>query len=254
MEIKVLDKAFRLLEAVARRRGEVVSQGELVQEFPELTQPTCARLLKSLAELGYLDQVSRQKGYRLGPLAFYLGNGQVYKSRLVSVVMPLLKKFTQKMGVSALMAIRHNDFRVMPLVLTPPNGIQLKKDQARYDDLFLTATGRMLLALSPEDVVKKIIDKNGVPSFPPWPRNMTEEEFYAELAKIRSAGLLISYYKDRGSIAVPLAMPVGEKPVVLGAVWHSQQPDNEKFEQLVIRELQKTAKLISEKYSPSVVG
>ena len=74
MEIKVLNKVFDLLEYAAEVSPRALLPGEAAERC-NIPRSTCVRLLKLLAEKGYLEQISPRKGYTLGPAAALLNGG-----------------------------------------------------------------------------------------------------------------------------------------------------------------------------------
>ena len=63
MSIAVLDKTFTILEVLART-GRALSLAELAEEG-RLPKPTAHRILRSLRDLGYVQQADRGGEYRL---------------------------------------------------------------------------------------------------------------------------------------------------------------------------------------------
>ncbi|HRJ48030.1 MAG TPA: helix-turn-helix domain-containing protein, partial [Opitutaceae bacterium] len=63
MSIAVLDKAFSILEVLART-GRHLTLAELAEES-RLPKPTVHRILRSLRDLGYVAQSDERGAYRL---------------------------------------------------------------------------------------------------------------------------------------------------------------------------------------------
>jgi len=218
MEIKVLSKALGILEFIASRRGVPTLAPELLRSMPDLTQPTCVRLLKTLCKAGYLEQLSRQKGYVLGPLAYYLGNASSYREELVSVARPVLVEFAAKYGQSILLTVRHGDFRTIPFGINTPTGIKLDLSRARYCDLTLSSTGRLLLSMMSEKEQQSFFVRHGFPQGDCWPENVSIKDVLSILQKIKNQGTLVSYHSGRGAGAVPVKVD-GRVEAALGCVW-----------------------------------
>ena len=249
MEIKVLSKAFGLLEFIASRHGVPTLAPELLRHMPDLTQPTCVRLLKNLCQAGYLEQISRQKGYVLGPLAYYLGKGGSYREELVSVSRPVLEEFAAKYGQSVLLTVRHSDFRTIPFGINTPSGIKLDLSRARYCDLTRSSTGRLLLSMISEKEQQSYFVRHGLPQADCWSENITIKEALSILQKVKKDGSLVSYHAGRGAGAVPIKVD-GKVEAALGCVWSDQHKarENEFMEGLHL-----AAKKISETLSKGLV-
>jgi DNA-binding IclR family transcriptional regulator len=63
VSIAVLDKAFSVLEVLART-GRELTLAELAEEG-RLPKPTVHRILRSLRDLGYVEQTDRRGTYQL---------------------------------------------------------------------------------------------------------------------------------------------------------------------------------------------
>lgn len=218
MEIKVLTKALSILEFIAARRGVPTLAAELLKTLPDLTQPTCVRLLKTLCEAGYLEQLSRQKGYIPGPLAYYLGGGGAYRAALAAAARPVMEEFAAATGQSVLLTVRHGDFRTIPCGINAPTGIKLDFNRPRYCDLTLSSTGRLLLSLMPEKEQAGYFARHGCPQGESWPEHANIPEITAVLREIRDRGTLVSYHSGRGAGAVAI-MVDGRAEAALGCVW-----------------------------------
>ena len=248
MEVKVLSKAFKIIEFIAAKRGDPVLPGEILKVL-EISQPTCVRLLKFLVELGYLAQVSRQKGYVLGPLAFWVADGRSYRHELTATAQPMVRDCAKTLGQSVLLATRHDDVRVMLCGFDANPGIKLDYGQPFYNDLFLTVTGRILLAHAPEVELKKILGRRGVPNYGPWPHETSEDDFHKEMGRIRSVGRIVGYHQDRGSGAVPVLQD-GVCVATIGCVWLE---DDRGREEEFMRVLSETAQRLSSKISQGTI-
>ena len=76
-----------------------------------LRTETAARLLRDLAELGYLEQSGPRKGYRLGPVPFHLAGGKLYDDEYMRFVSATVKECAREMGQSILFAVRRRASR-----------------------------------------------------------------------------------------------------------------------------------------------
>lgn len=70
--IQVLERAFRILEWLARAESPPRRLGEIARHI-EVSPAACSHIVKTLVHYGYVVQVAPRKGYRLGPMAAMLG-------------------------------------------------------------------------------------------------------------------------------------------------------------------------------------
>jgi DNA-binding IclR family transcriptional regulator len=222
MDVKVLNKVFGLLEAVGARRGVPIQQRDLLRLVPGLTQATCARLLHSLDESGYVEALPGHRGYVLGPVAFWLGDGHRYQETLQAAAEGPLHGFTAATGHSVLLCVRRGHFRVILTGCNARGGVQLSLGLPRYHDLALCSTGRLLLSFMGPKARADYVSARGLPQGDPWPTHLTMHGFSALLDRIRAAGELRSHHAGRVAGAVPVPLP-HSREAVLGCVWREEE-------------------------------
>ena len=93
--IEPVRRSFALLEALSTRPHGTISA---LAEETRLPRPTVVRLLKTLVELGYATQVSRQIGYRLTDRVLGLAQGIRFIDHFVDAAAPHMRRFTQEHG------------------------------------------------------------------------------------------------------------------------------------------------------------
>jgi IclR family transcriptional regulator, mhp operon transcriptional activator len=93
--IEPVRRSFAVLEALSRRPHGTIA---VLAEETGLPRPTVVRLLKTLVELGYATQVSRDIGYRLTDKVLGLAQGIRFVDRFVDVAAPHMSRFTRKYG------------------------------------------------------------------------------------------------------------------------------------------------------------
>lgn len=143
--IKVLDKAFALLEMVVMNGPEPQRASELAAACG-VNPATCSRILKELTQAGYLHQVSRQQGYAAGPRAWVAAQNTRYRPGLIAAARPVVETLAAKLEASVLLAERVGDERYILLHVNRCPKLRIKLTRASYHDLFDTATGLVLAA------------------------------------------------------------------------------------------------------------
>ena len=92
-----LHKAFRVLELLADDQEQARPLGVIAARLG-LNKATCAHVLKTLSELGYVEQLGPRQGYRLGPMAYALTRGRPYRRDLVAAAEPLMTELARQVG------------------------------------------------------------------------------------------------------------------------------------------------------------
>lgn len=211
--IKVLKKTFDILEYISKREYPVFS-GEIAREL-NLNLPTCSRILKDLAKMGYVEQVAAKKGYLLGPAAYALAAERTYRRDLKDIVDPLIKECAYSLKESVLFTILKNTKRY---ILSHHNGnpeLQVKIDQPFYEDAYVTATGRVQLAYCDKHEREKYVQKHGLPGAR-WDSINTQDKFDKALATVRFDGFYAE--KRPNSQLAIVGFPVFQRDKFVGSI------------------------------------
>jgi IclR family mhp operon transcriptional activator len=204
--IEPVRRSFAVLEALSRRpRGTISS----LADETGLPPPTVVRLLKTLSEIGYTTQVSREMGYRLTDKVLGLAQGIRFVDHLVDVAAPHMSRFTRRYGwplylgtiSDRAMTIRHSTATESPMSFER-SGLQKKSP-------FLpSALGRAWLAFCSNEERRDILRNLGAR---PDPR------LTAALAKIRRDGYSFTVLPRTGRLqGIGVAIRDGER--VMGCI------------------------------------
>ena len=184
--IKVLQKTFDVLEYAANS-PHPVQPGETAEALG-LPQPTAARILRDLAELGYLEQPGPRKGYRLGPVPYHLAGGRLYDDEFLRFVTAAVKECARSIGQSVLFAVRRRGCRYILCHCNFNPRFYIDTARIRFRDLYATGIGRILLAFTPEAELGELIGELGLPSASVWPEAAAgREQLLRCLGRIRTA-------------------------------------------------------------------
>jgi IclR family KDG regulon transcriptional repressor len=149
--IQSLERAFAILEAIARNR-DGISLAELSKRVG-LHNSTTFHLVKTMVSLGYVQQVRDSKRYRIGRELFTLAAGALDEIELMSLATPVLERLTCVTGECSHFAVRSGD-NVVVLAKTAGSGMFQMVDQVGVmRPAHCTALGKVLLAaFSPEQL------------------------------------------------------------------------------------------------------
>lgn len=147
--IKVLDKTFAILEAIVLNSPRPMRISVLAERFG-INNGTCARIIRDLADAGYVIQVSRQEGYAAGPRALAFGNAVNYRPVLLDAARPVMETTAREFSASVLLAERQGNLRYVLLHCNESPRLAIRLASLAFDDLFDTATGLILAAFAPD--------------------------------------------------------------------------------------------------------
>ncbi len=186
--IKVIEKVFDILELLATEPSRELPLTEIAKGTG-VNKATAGRILKDLVARGYASQNSLRGGYSLGPMAYALPANGVFRKDIVDAVSPLVTECARELRESVLIAALHQGRRH---ILCHENGnpeLDIIIDKPFYDDLYVTATGRMLLAHAGQGERDSYVATHGMP-LEKWDGIDTEAELVKRLAEIRGAGMI----------------------------------------------------------------
>jgi len=208
MSIAVLDKTFTILEVMART-GRILSLAELAEEC-RMPKPTVFRILKSLRDLGYVEQADRGGGYglsgRLASLREY-GRDEALRDKALPLMEALHEEFDETVNLGLLEGLY---IRYAHVIETTQPLRWIVKPGAR--DLFhTTALGRAIAAHLPAEQQSRLITKLCA-SRPARGRAVVRARLEKELAATRERGYAFEEQETVegvACVAAPLA-PWGE--------------------------------------------
>lgn len=173
--IKSIHKATALLSILADSKGEPVTLADL-SVLSGINKSTCAHIISTLEADGYAVKISSSKGYIIGPAAYCLSRFGRYKDGLISVCRPFMKYLYSTTGYSVILAILEGDTKYI-IDYIDDGRIFDTKTKIRIDDIYRTATGRVMLSNLTEDRLFSIYKKYGLPNSDEWPKFSNFNDF-----------------------------------------------------------------------------
>lgn len=169
--IQSVDRAIRLLEAIAEAGGETTLT-ELSQRT-QLNISTCHHLLSTLVHRGYVAKVPVRRSYALGARILYLGSACLQVD-LPARAAPFIERINEKTGETVHLAVLQGD--AMMKIAKRESRHPVRVDTGalgKTDAAHATATGKAMLAWLPEDDMRRVL-AHGLTRFTPktiveWP-------------------------------------------------------------------------------------
>ena len=243
--IKVLDKAFGILELLVIASPDSVKPGAIAAAL-NINNATCSRILKDLSDAGYVEKVSREAGYTVGPRAFTLSKQLDYNAELIKAAESCIEECAYKLKSSVILVELKNNQRYILSHHDYHPDSKIKINELSYTDLFQTATGALLLAYAGKKERENALKRYGLPDTLFFEGVSDDNGFYNLLDEIKNEGS--AYYdKDNSSI---YALPIfkGKKMIAaLGATFIGGLAQNKES---ILNEVRLTAEKINKKLSP----
>jgi DNA-binding IclR family transcriptional regulator len=246
--IKVIEKALNILEFIASSPNNQPCLNEIAKQF-RLNKATAYHIVKTLLERGYIEKSPFNKGYFLGPMAYYLIRNNSYRKDLLIKAEPLLIQLAHKIKAEVMLITKHYDKRYILCRVNGNEHLQIKKDLEREEAFYKTASGRLLLAFSPPDEINAFIIRNGLPG-EEWPEVNNEEKLLKALSEIRNNECSIIDFKQ----VVAFSFPIRENLNVVAALglWILKINYNDEKKRRICEDMKNTSFKISNKLNESL--
>lgn len=234
--IQSLERAFAILEEVARNR-EGISLAELSRKVA-LHNSTTFHLVKTMVQLGYIEQIRDSKRYRIGRHLFTLAAGALDEIELVNLATPVLEKLTRDTGDCSHFAVRSGD-NVVVLARTAGAGMfQMADHVGVVRPAHCTALGKVLLGAFSPDQLDRYLASHELRPF--TPKTIIEPEaLKREIEAVRRNGIGFDDGEFDGEarcVAVPVRDFTGQVAGAIGIsgpIWRlSIQALQEKAQQV----------------------
>lgn len=205
--MKVVKRALDLL-ALLRHFGEMPLKD--ISAALGVENNSAWNLLNCLCKLGHVEK-SRNGVYRLGPEFHRLARGEGGGSG-ASLMAELTTLSTAVKESSVMVRLAGNQLEVVCDLEYKGEIVVRNQIYEREDALYCWACGHVLLAWSPDLIVKGIVAAKGLPTEKQWPGVQTSERLFAELDRIKATGIAERHTQGLVicSIAVPSLDAAGE--------------------------------------------
>ncbi|MEV5320151.1 IclR family transcriptional regulator [Streptomyces sp. NPDC052687] len=203
--VQSLERAFDLLERMADAGGEV-GLSEL-SASSGLPLPTIHRLMRTLVACGYVRQQPNRR-YALGPRLIRLGESA---ARLLGTwARPHLARLVEETGETANMALLDGDEIVYVAQVPSKHSMRMFTEVGRRVLPHSTGVGKALLAGFPDDEVRALLARTGMPAATDKTIT-TPEGFLAALEDVRRLGYAVDDNEQEIGVRC-LAVPVPDSP------------------------------------------
>lgn len=241
--IQVVKRALDILELISNDRSRAYSLAEISGRL-KLNKGTCANIIKTLVNRGYLEQEGRMAGYRLGSMSYLLTGNYHYKNELLVAAMEPMNMLSEELNESCILSILKENMRLILHEVKSTHELQVVNIKEK--EIYRTSTGRMILACLDKKEQKKFIQKYGLPNPEVWAGIEDEDDLALELQKIKKKQVAEQISKAHiVGIAIPLFK---EKKVIASlGVYLPETRYTLSLQEKILKCLRKTGNSINEK-------
>ena len=199
--VQSLERAFELLELMAEAGGEVALSRLALESGMPLS--SIHRLVRTLVARGYVRQLPSRR-YVLGPRLIHLG--EIASRTLATWARPHLSRLVDAIGETANLAMLDGDRVVYAAQVPSRHSMRMFTEVGRRVHLHCTGVGKVLLAGLPDDEVREVLARAGMPAR--TARTLTDPDaLLAELHRVAGQGYALDDGEEEAGVrcvAVPL--------------------------------------------------
>ena len=214
--IKSIAKALDILELLAVNETRNMGLEEIASNMG-MNKGTCANILKTLRERGYVEQAEYRSDYQIGYKLYQLTGRNIENSDLTKMARHDIESLGRSLNETAIFSVIRNDRRVVLYGTVPDREMVVRTNIDK--SVYATCTGRTIIANYAPEHLDKFILRVGMPSPEDWPEIYRNENprggLVNALISIKRQGYLVEHDKNG---VVGFASPVFEGNHVVGAV------------------------------------
>ncbi len=186
--IKSVQKAMTILTAISDNKNKPITL-KCLSEKTGIEKTTCSHIISTLTDQGYIKRVSHTQGYVLGPAAFCLARYGRYDDDFISLCRPVMNWLYNKTKSAVAVSVIQGSQKFIIDYIDPDKSIYKEGVDIRTDDIYRTATGRIILRNMDNTAVADIFNKYGIPK-EHWAEVQTLEDLNHSLAEINKYDVL----------------------------------------------------------------
>lgn len=166
--IQSVSRALDILTVVSDMRGEPITLSAIAQKTG-IHVSTCAHLVETMCQKGFLTQISRTSGYILGAYTYYLTRYKTFQKELVYTCNPALRWIQHHTGQMALLAVLVDGEKFVISYTGDGKDTLRERGEFYRGSLYSSATGRAMLSGMCKADLMELVDKIGLPTEKEWP-------------------------------------------------------------------------------------
>lgn len=182
--IYTVQKTMKILRVMARAKNRPVTLSEIV-ESTGINKSTCSHIISTLLYDGYVIRVSHKLGYIIGPAFYALTKHISYDSKLTSVCHEVIKWINKQFPCTAVLAVIENAQKYIVDYIDSEQHPFVPPIELFNDDIFQTATGRILASNLRRYEFDKVIERHGLPKYIGKIEIRNSDQLYKNLESIK---------------------------------------------------------------------
>ena len=179
--IQVIERVEQILVYLSENRKREVPLTEIADNL-NINRATCANILKTLKELGFVEQISYRKGYILGDKIYSIAGADNDPDRLRTLLKPLVDSLCKEVNENVMLTVIKNDKRIHIYTAEAMHALQVKVIYQM--GIWQATTAKVIVAQYGKEKLNDFLKLVGMPG-EEWPQAQTRADLEAQLALIR---------------------------------------------------------------------
>ena len=215
--INSVQKTINILKTISDTPHGGISLKK-ISEKTGINKSTCVHILNTLLYNGYVVKISQSKGYQLGPATFCLTRFGNFDEELIEICRPILKWLRKKTDGTVLLAVLESEQKYIIDYIDYDEKFFPKNIRIFEDDIYRTASGRIMLSNLPREKIYEIYKRYGNPSPEIWENIDSFEELCEALKKIKKRPIVNVYSKIGDAFYCGYAKGIFKNGECVGAI------------------------------------
>lgn len=200
--IQVLERASEILEYLAANRGRNIPLGEISSSLG-IHKATCANILKTMKQLGLIQQEDYRSGYTIGDRIYTLAgvsSGRTDRS-LIRAVKPIMDSLCKEINENLMLTVIHGTKRIHIYKAQAENDIEAKVVDEM--DPWPATTAKVIVAHYDKEKLNSFINTVGMPG-KAWPEVENRQMLYEKLDEIRNSQFITVINHHFACVVAPI--------------------------------------------------
>lgn len=180
--IQVIERVEKILMYLAENRKRAIPLTEIADNL-YINRATCANILKTMKELGFVEQNSYRKGYILGEKVYTIAGADNDPDRLKTLLKPLIDNLCKEVNENVMLTVIKNDQRYHIYNVEANHALQAKVIYQM--GVWEATTAKVIIAQYEKNKLDDFLKLAGMPG-KAWPEIKTRKELMDALEEIRA--------------------------------------------------------------------
>lgn len=198
--IQVIERVEKILTYLSVNKTREVPLTEIADNL-DINRATCANILKSMRELGFVEQSSYRKGYILGDKVYTIAGVENDPDQLKARLKPLIDNLCKEINENVMLTVIRNDQRYHIYSAEASHALQAKVIYQM--GVWQATTAKVIIAQYDKERLLDFLKLAGMPG-KDWPQIKTRQDLMNKLEEIRKDKCYTVINEHFACMAAPL--------------------------------------------------